>query len=93
MPEADPRPEDRALIGTLMQGTVLRVFPWGIVVDLGLGRVGLIDVLYIDDDDEYAVGQAVSGYLTDINDKLEHRLRPPHQTPVIDRLRAAGHDI
>jgi ribosomal protein S1 len=85
--------ENQALIGTLMEGTVRTVFPWGIVVDLGESRVGLIDVLYVDDDDVYQVGQVVSGYLTDINDKHEYRLRPPQQTPVIDRLRAAGHDI
>jgi ribosomal protein S1 len=93
MSEPDAYPEDRALIGTLLRGTVLRVFAWGIVVDLGRSRIGLIDSLYIDDDDAYEVGQVVSGYLTDINEKKEYRLRPPQQTPVIDRLRAAGHDI
>jgi hypothetical protein len=50
-------------------------------------------VLHIDDDDEYEVGQVVTGYLTVINDKQEYRLCPPHQTPAIDRLRAAGHDV
>jgi predicted RNA-binding protein with RPS1 domain len=85
--------EEYALIGSLMQGGVTAVFPWGIVVDLGGSRVGLIDVLYVDDDDVYQVGQLVSGYLTDINDRKEYRLRPPQQTPVVDRLRAAGHDV
>ncbi|MEU7907991.1 S1 RNA-binding domain-containing protein [Actinoplanes sp. NPDC049118] len=85
--------EGQALIGTLMQGTVTAVFPWGIVVDLGDSRVGLIDVLYVDDDDDYQVGQQISAYLTDINEKAEYRLRPPQQVPVVDRLRAAGHDV
>lgn len=85
--------EDEALVGTLLRGTVTAVFPWGIVVDLGDSRVGLIDVLYVDDDDVYQVGQEVSAYLTDINEKGEYRLRPPHQVPVVDRLRAAGHDV
>ncbi len=85
--------EEEALVDTLMQGTVTAVFPFGIVVDLGASRVGLIDVLYVDDDDVYVVGQQVSAFLTCINEKGEYRLRPPHQVPVIDRLRAAGHDI
>nr|BFE77267.1 hypothetical protein GCM10020092_105680 [Actinoplanes digitatis] len=58
-----------------------------------LSRVGLIDVLYVDDDDDYQVGQQVSAYLTVINQKREYRLRPPGQVPVVDRLRAAGLDV
>lgn len=84
--------EEQALVGTLMRGAVTAVFPWGVVVDLGDSRAGLIDVLYVDDDDDYQVGQPVSAYLTCINEKLEYRLRPPGQVPVIDRLGAARPD-
>lgn len=85
--------DDEALVDTLMQGTVTAVVPWGIVVDLGDSRIGLIDVLYVDDDDVYEPGQQVTAYLTGINQKKEYRLRPPQQVPVVDRLRAAGHDV
>jgi hypothetical protein len=47
---------ERALVGTVVDGVVKAVFRWGVIVDLGLSRVGFIDPLYIDDGDRYEVG-------------------------------------
>ena len=54
VPEAEMR-----LVGSVVEGETTAVFPWGVIVDLGLSRDGLIDVLYIDDDDNYQVGDRV----------------------------------
>jgi hypothetical protein len=84
--------EERELLGALVDGTVLAVFRWGVIVDLSLSHVGLIDALYVDDDDHYEVGDRVSGYLTHYDERMEKFwLRPPGQTPISERLRQKGH--
>jgi hypothetical protein len=83
-----------SLIGKLVEGRVEAVFRWGVIVDLGLSRVGLIDALYVDDDDKYEVDQHVACFLDEFDEKKnEFILRPPSQTPLIERLRQAGHDL
>lgn len=83
--------EETALLGTLVDGTVVAVFRWGIIVDLKLSHVGLIDALYVDDDDHYEVGARVNGYLTHYDERMEKFwLRPPGQVPVSERLRQKG---
>lgn len=53
--------------------------------------MGLVDVLYIDDDDNYQVGDRVSCYLEYFDEKKrKFILRPPGQVPVAERLRRAG---
>lgn len=85
---------ERALIGTLVTGTVEAVFRWGVIVDLGLSHVGFIDPLYVDEDSHYEVGQPVRAYLTTFDEQqAKFWLRPPGQMPVADRLRNKGHDV
>lgn len=76
------------LVGSIVEGEAVAVFRWGVIVDAGLSRVGLIDVLYIDDDDNYQVGDRVSCYL-DCFDERKNKfiLRPPGQVPLAERLR------
>jgi ribosomal protein S1 len=78
------------LVGSIVAGEATAVFRWGVIVDLGLSRDGLIDVLYIDDDDNYQVGDRVSCYL-DCFDEMKNKfiLRPPGQVPLAERLRRA----
>ncbi|WP_149831368.1 S1 RNA-binding domain-containing protein [Streptomyces tailanensis] len=85
VPEAEMR-----LVGSVVEGEATAVFPWGVIVDLGLSRDGLIDVLYIDDDN-YQVGDRVSCYL-DAFDEMKNKfiLRPPGQVPLAERLRRRG---
>lgn len=74
--------------GKLITGTVEAVFRWGVIVDISLEHVGLIDVLYIDDGDEYVVGQGVTAYLETFDEKKnKYILRPPGQTPLSARLK------
>lgn len=83
--------DEAALLGTLVEGTVIAVFRWGVIVDLGLSCVGLIDVLYIDDHDSYEVGDVVSAYLSSFSEGMEKFwLRPPGQVPISERLRQKG---
>jgi ribosomal protein S1 len=83
VPEAEMR-----LVGSVVEGEATAVFRWGVIVDLGLSRDGLIDVLYIDDDDNYQVGDRVSCYLDDFDEmKNKFILRPPGQVPLAERLR------
>lgn len=71
---------------------MIAVFRWGVIVDLGLSHVGLIDALYIDDGDGYRVGDVISGYLTTFDERMEKFwLRPPGQVSVTERLRQKGH--
>jgi ribosomal protein S1 len=80
-------PEERALIGTLVTGTVEAVFRWGVIVNLGLTHPGYIDPLYIEDTDRYVVGQVVEAYLSSFNaSQRKFWLRPPGQIPVAERL-------
>ena len=82
---------EQRLIGEMIDGEVEAVFRWGIIVDLGLSRVGLIDALYIDDEDNYQVGDRVSGYLDCFDEQKEKFiLRPPDQISLAERLRRAG---
>ncbi|WP_327695660.1 S1 RNA-binding domain-containing protein [Streptomyces sp. NBC_00459] len=79
---------EMGLMGTLVEGEATAVFRWGVIVDLGLPWDGLIDVLYIEDDDNYQVGDRVSCYLDDFDEmKRKFILRPPGQVPVAERLR------
>lgn len=76
------------LIGSIVEGDAIAVFHWGVIVDLGLSYVGLIDVLYIEDDDNYQVGDRVSCYLERFDkQKRKFILRPPRQVPLAERLR------
>ncbi|MCL8013805.1 S1 RNA-binding domain-containing protein [Streptomyces sp. AS02] len=85
VPEAEMR-----LVGSVVEGEATAVFRWGVIVDLGLSRDGLIDVLYIDDDDNYQVGDRVSCYLDCFDEKKnKFILRPPGQVPLAERLRLA----
>jgi len=60
-------------------------------LDLGLSHVGFIDALYIDDDDHYAVGDVVTGYLSSFDEKTgKFWFRPPGQKPIDQRLREKG---
>lgn len=82
---------ERALLGTLVEGTVVAVFQWGVIVDLGLSHVGFIDPLYIDDCDHYEKGDRVSAFLSTFDERMERFwLRPPGQVPVSERLRQKG---
>jgi len=90
----NPNPEsvipdaERALLGTLVEGTVVAVFQWGVIVDLNLSRVGYIDPLYIDDTDHYEKGDRVSAYLSTFDERMgRFWLRPPGQIPVSERLK------
>jgi hypothetical protein len=57
-------------------------------------RVGLIDALYIDDGDDYAVGEAVDVYLDSFDEKKDKFIaRPPGQVPLVERLRRKGFDV
>ena len=84
VPEAE-----MSLVGSVVEGEATAVFRWGVIVDLGLSRDGLIDVLYIDDDN-YQVGDRVSCHL-DAFDEMKNKfiLRPPGQVPLAERLRLA----
>ncbi|MFJ9785421.1 hypothetical protein ACIRSS_38015 [Amycolatopsis sp. NPDC101161] len=76
------------LLGTLTEGKVVDVFYWGVWLDLGLSHLGFIDALYIDDDDHYAVGDTVTGYLSSFDERSgKFWFRPPGQKPVEERLR------
>lgn len=76
------------LLGTLVEGQVVRVFYWGVWLDLGLSHIGFIDALYIDDGDHYAVGDTVTGYLSSFDEKTgKFWVRPPGQKPIAERLR------
>ncbi|WNM35986.1 hypothetical protein RKE30_39365 [Streptomyces sp. Li-HN-5-11] len=85
-----PGAHELRLLGQPVDGTVEAVFRWGIIDDAGLSRVGLIDALYIDDEDTYEVGQCVTCIL-DCFDEQKNKfiLRPPHQVPLAERLRRA----
>ncbi|MFB7539370.1 hypothetical protein ACFC0N_05705 [Streptomyces zaomyceticus] len=86
--------EERDLIGQVVSGEILAIFRWGLIVDLGLSRVGLVDVLYIDGDEGYVTGGRVSGYL-DVFDEQKEKfiLRPVGQTSLAERLRMKGFDV
>ncbi len=85
----DPRTSEHEqnLIGTIVEGTVVAVFRWGIIVDLRLSRIGLIDALYIDDQDNYRIDDRVGCYLDCFDERKDkYILRPPGQTPLVERL-------
>jgi ribosomal protein S1 len=82
---------EQALVGSLVEGEVEAVFTWGVIIDLGMSHVGLIDALYVDDDDDYQVGDRVSVYLDSFDSKKnEFILRPPGQVSVAERLKNLG---
>ncbi|WP_215455624.1 hypothetical protein [Streptomyces sp. ATCC 21386] len=81
---------EAGLMGSIIEGEAIAVFRWGVIVDLGLSWVGLIDVLYIEDDDNYHVGDQVCCYLECFDEKKrKFILRPPGQVPVAEHLRRA----
>lgn len=83
--------DEQRLIGEMVDGEIEAVFRWGVIVDLGLSHVGLIDALYVDDGDNYRVGDRVSGYLDCFDEQKEKFiLRPPGQVPLAERLRRTG---
>jgi predicted RNA-binding protein with RPS1 domain len=87
-------PDEERLIGQLVEGVVEAVFRWGVIVELGLSRKGLIDALYIDDGDDYQVGDRVEATLTSLDENKDKiLLLPKGQTPVADRLREIGFDL
>ena len=79
-PSSDRLESER--IGQIALGRVVAVFRWGVILDLGLSRLGLIDALYIDDCDAYAEGRSVE-VLLDSFDKRKYKFiaKPPRQTP------------
>ncbi|TCC36935.1 hypothetical protein [Kribbella sindirgiensis] len=82
---------ERSLMGSIVEGRVLAVFRWGVIVDLGLSHVGLIDALYIDDGDMYVVGGVARGYLTEFNPGMEKFwIRPLGKTPIKERYGRGG---
>ncbi|MEU5099020.1 hypothetical protein [Streptomyces sp. NPDC020996] len=88
MTDSEVNAVDLRLMGHLVEGEVVAVFRWGVIVDLRMSWVGLIDVLYIEDDDNCQVGDRVSCYL-ECFDKQKRKfiLRPPGQVPLAERLR------
>ena len=90
MTDGEVTEAEMGLVGSIVEGDAIDVFRWGVIVDLGLSRDGLIDVLYIDDGDKYQVGGRVSCYL-DAFDEMKNKfiLRPPGQIPLAERLRRA----
>ena len=85
---------DLSIVGTTVEAQVVAVFHWGIILDLGVSKVGLIDALYIDDGDEYVVGESVTVVIDEFDEMKDKFIaRPPVQIPLVDRLRAKGHDI
>ncbi|MFF3334715.1 hypothetical protein ACFYWX_35120 [Streptomyces sp. NPDC002888] len=90
MTDAEVSEAETGLVGSIVEGEATAVFRWGVIVDLGLSRDGLIDVLYIDDDDNYEVGDRVSCCLDGFDEmKNKFILRPPGQLPLAERLRKA----
>ncbi|WP_404868092.1 hypothetical protein ACI1MP_07400 [Kitasatospora griseola] len=82
---------EQSLIGEIVDGAIEAVFRWGVIVDLKLSRVGLIDALYIDDGDCYQVGDRVSCYLDCFDERKDKFiLRPPGQTSLAERLGRVG---
>lgn len=80
--------------GTPVQGTIIRVERFGMLVDIGLEMPGFVDPVYIDDTDSYAAGQTISAYVLFFDErKRQHILRPVGQIPLPERLRAKGHKI
>jgi hypothetical protein len=93
---SNPRSDgpDLSIVGSTVEAKVIAVFRWGVILDLDLSKVGLIDALYIDDGDEYAVGDTVTVMLDDFDEQKDKFIaRPPAQIPLADRLRAKGFDI
>ncbi|MEU6981294.1 MULTISPECIES: hypothetical protein [unclassified Streptomyces] len=83
---------ERKLIGSVTEGVIEAVFRWGVIVDLGLSRVGLIDALYIDEASHYLPGELVRCHLDDFDEmKGKFILRPMGQIPLMERLRDAGY--
>lgn len=86
--------DEPAGAGQLLTGTVLAAFHWGVILDLGLARPGLIDAVYIDDDDEYAVGQEIVVHVDTFDEQKDKFIaRPPSQVPLAERLRSKGFDV
>ena len=82
------------LFGRLVRGKIEAVFRWGIIVELDWEHKGLIDALYVNDEDVYIVGRTVEAVLDGFDErKQKYILRPPHQTPLAERLRAKGFDV
>lgn len=85
---------ERELIGEIVRGRVEAVFRWGVIVDLEMSHPGLIDALYIDNDDIYSAGDEVEAFLECFDEKKqEFILRPPHQQSLADRLRQKGFNV
>lgn len=81
-------------IGQLVSGRVLAVFRWGVILDLNLSRLGLVDAIYIDDGDLYVDGQHVEVYLDGFDEQKDKFIaRPPGQVPLVERLRQKGFDL
>jgi hypothetical protein len=87
-------PVEADQIGQLTTGKVVAIFRWGVILDLNLSRSGLIDALYVDDDDNYVVDDVVHVYLDSFDvQKDKFIARPPHQVSLADRLREKGFDV
>ncbi len=94
MVNANPTAHELGLIGDDVAGTVEAVFRWGVIVNLGLSKVGFIDALYVDNASDYQVGQKVTAILASYDsNKDKFLLRPHGQIPISDRLRAQGFDV
>ncbi|GGS63864.1 hypothetical protein AB0E75_24900 [Streptomyces griseoviridis] len=85
---------EKAVVGQTVEGAVEAVFRWGAIINLGLPHVGFVDALYIDDSDQYEVGRTLQVHVSSFDVRQnKFWLRPPGQTPVVDRLRAKGFDL
>lgn len=78
----------QAMIGAEVHGIVVAMHRWGVQVDLSLPGKGFIDPLYIDDSDDYRVGQTVTAIVSSCQERNHvYRLRPLMQTPPTERYR------
>lgn len=82
-----PQAMVQGLIGELVSGTVKAVLPHGVFVDLGLDHIGHIDPMYIEDLDNYQIGDRVRVHLEGFTEhNEEYRLRPPGKPTMAEWL-------
>lgn len=77
--------EHLILIGTLVDGQVVAVRPWGVVVEFGVSILGLIDRGLVDEGEVYEIGQSVRCVV----EQFERRrwyLRPEGKPSADERL-------
>ena len=94
MSDPDSAIPELAAVGSTTAARVVAVFRWGVILDLGPSGLGLIDALYIDDEDQYSVDQVVTVVLDEFDEMKDKFIaRPPGKTALVERLRAKGFDV